>query len=253
MSPRSDLQAGLEGLEIPVHIAVVMDGNGRWAELRGLSRIHGHLEGRNATKRCIETCADIGVKALSMYAFSVENWKRPAHEVEALIALIEGALREEIDELDANNIRFMASGRLHELPASLQDAIAESRDRTRENTGLTLNILVNYGGRAEIADAARKLATQAAAGDLDPATIDEALLSGSLYAPQLPDPDLVVRPGGENRISNFLLWEIAYSEIVVMPVLWPDFDDEHLLQAITEYNHRQRRFGGLTADDAPAL
>jgi undecaprenyl diphosphate synthase len=246
LSSSTDWQARLEGLKIPEHIAVIMDGNGRWARQRGLPRIQGHLMGRQATARCVEACNDIGVKALSVYAFSVENWRRPFEEVEGLMALIETATRDEIRRLHENNIRLMASGRLSELPATLQRALAEGREGTSRNTGMVLNILINYGGRAELVDAARRMARRAGQGELDPDTIDEEVFREHLYAPELPDPDLLLRPGGELRISNFLLWEIAYSEIIVMPVLWPDFTEDHLVEAIAEFNHRNRRFGGLS-------
>ena len=235
----------LEHARIPEHIAIIMDGNGRWAQQRGLPRIQGHLEGRQATKRVVEACHDFGVHALSVYAFSSENWKRPAEEVHGLMDLIEHALREEIDQMHEDNIVFLASGRLHELPQSLQDAISEGRAKTASNTGLTVNMLVNYGGRAEIADAARKLAEKVRLGEMAADGIDEQAISDHLYAPHLPDPDLVLRPGGESRISNFLLWELAYSELIVMPVLWPDFGSANLVEAILEFNRRQRRFGGV--------
>lgn len=238
----------LADLQIPQHIAIIMDGNGRWATQRGLPRMQGHLEGHKATHRVVEACSELGVGVLSIYAFSVENWQRPAAEVTGLMRLIEQALREELDDLHRNNIRFIASGRLSELPASLQRLIVEAQERTAENTGLVLNLLVNYGGRAEIADAAQTLARRVKAGEIDPDQITEELMGQHLYAPQLPDPDMLLRPGGEMRMSNFLLWEIAYSEIVVMPVLWPDFTKEHLIEAIREYNRRQRRFGGVTTD-----
>lgn len=248
MSPGDDWQRPLEGLRLPQHLAVIMDGNGRWAQQRGLPRIQGHYEGRKATKRCVEACAQIGVPFLSVYAFSVENWRRPQNEVEALMQLIETALREEAAELHDRNIRLRASGRIHALPAGLRAAVAESEALTAGNTGMTLNLLVNYSGRAEIMDAARALAEDVARGDLAGEAIDEARFTSALYSPDLPDPDLLVRPGGEHRVSNFLLWQIAYAEIVVLPVLWPDFDREHLVEAIVEFNHRSRRFGGVPSD-----
>jgi undecaprenyl diphosphate synthase len=231
--------------EVPGHIAIVMDGNGRWAREHGLNRLAGHLEGRKATRRVVEACARLDVRVLSLYAFSAENWTRPENEVAGLMALIEGALAEELDELIGANICFRASGRREELPDSLQRTLAEAELRTRDNTGMVLNLLINYGGRAEIADAARALARRVEAGELSPDDIDEAAVAEHLYAPQLPDPDLLLRPGGEMRVSNFLLWEIAYAEIVVLPVLWPDFAAEHLITAIKAYNERQRRFGGV--------
>jgi len=245
VSEDNNWAAPLEGLNIPQHVAIIMDGNGRWAQRRGLPRIQGHIEGSKATKRAVLAADDIGIRYVSVYAFSVENWKRPEEEVDGLMALIEHSLRREIQELHERQSCFMASGRLHELPDSLQTAIAEGRELTKDNAGLTLNVLVNYGGRAEIADAARTLAIQAKEGNLSPEAIDEEMISRSLYSPEIPDPDLVLRPGGEFRISNFLLWEIAYSEFHVMPVLWPDFQPEHLVEAIVQYNERERRFGGL--------
>ncbi len=236
-------------MKIPGHVAIIMDGNGRWAQQRGLPRIQGHIEGSKATKRAVLACDDIGVKYCSVYAFSVENWKRPVQEVEGLMTLIEKALRTEIDELHEKNCRFIASGRLEELPETLQQAFQEGRERTAGNTGMTLNVLINYGGRAEIADAAKRLARKAIAGELDLETIDEDMIGQALYSPEVPDPDIVVRPGGEFRISNFLLWEVAYSEFVVLPVLWPDFRREHLVEAISIYNSRERRFGGLVRDE----
>ena len=249
MTPWTDWRAPLVGMTIPRHIAVVMDGNGRWARQRGLSRIHGHFEGRKATKLFVQSCREIGVKAVSTYAFSAENWKRPPEEVMGLMQLIEAAVREEAAQLHDQNIRFMASGRLHELPDSLQAAIAEARALTAANDEMTLNVLLNYGGRAEIVDAARALAQRALAGELPPADFTEDLLTSCLYAPELGDPDMLLRPGGEFRYSNFLLWEVAYTELVVMPTLWPDFGHAELIEAVTEYNRRQRRFGGLSDTD----
>lgn len=241
------LRQRVSGLRLPRHIAIVMDGNGRWAEQRGLPRVQGHFEGRKATKRTVRACAAIGIEVLSLYAFSVENWQRPPEEVNAILRLIATALEEELDELDANNVRFRASGRLHEIPEYLRQALRRGEERTADNTGLILNLCVNYGGRAEIVDAARAIAAKAAAGQLDPQTIDEATFSRHLYQPDLPDPDLLLRPGGETRVSNFLLWQIAYSEVIILPVLWPDFREEHLADALVEYSRRQRRFGRVAA------
>ncbi|MCX7599952.1 MAG: polyprenyl diphosphate synthase, partial [Armatimonadetes bacterium] len=214
---------------------------------RGLPRIQGHFEGRKATKRTVRACAAIGIEVLSLYAFSVENWRRPHEEVNAILRLIATALEEELAELDANNVRFRASGRLVELPEYLQQILQKGEERTADNTGLILNLCVNYGGRAEIVDAARNIVARAAAGDLDPASIDETIFAQHLYQPDLPDPDLLLRPGGETRVSNFLLWQVAYSEVIILPVLWPDFREEHLADALVEYSRRQRRFGGVTA------
>ena len=235
--------------QVPAHIAIIMDGNGRWAQQHGLSRLEGHFEGCKASRRAIQACSELGVAALSLYAFSAENWARPGDEVSGLMTLIESAMRDDLDDLIGADVRFIASGRREELPEPLQHVLAEAEERTAKDTGMVLNLLVNYGGRAELVDAARGLASRVQAGEIGPDDIDEAAVAAHLYAPQLPDPDLLVRPGGEMRVSNFLLWEIAYAEIVVMPVLWPDFTADHLIEAIVEYNARQRRFGRVAAGD----
>ncbi len=239
------LKARIAGLQVPRHLAVIMDGNGRWAKQRGLPRVVGHVEGRRSTKRCIQACQSIGVEALSLYAFSAENWRRPADEVDALMDLIGAAMYEETEELVQRNVRLRASGRMSELSEQLQEIFQRAEDMTAGCTGMVLNICVNYGGRAEIIDAVRAVARRAKAGELAPETIDDADLVAGLYQPDLSEVDLLLRPGGEMRVSNFLLWQIAYAEIIVMPVLWPDFREEHLAEAIMEYNHRQRRFGGI--------
>ncbi len=239
-------RAAREGLKIPAHIAIIMDGNGRWAQQRGLPRLMGHYEGRKATKRVVAACGELGVKALSLYAFSTENWNRPSEEVQGLMQLIETALYEEMEELHQANVQFRASGRVEQLPASLQKALAYGNELMAQNTGLILNLCVNYGGRAEIVDAARRLAQAILAGTLRPEEIDEKEFQQALYAPDLPDVELLLRPGGELRVSNFLLWEIAYAEFVVLDVLWPDFTAEHLLEAIRIFNQRDRRFGGVS-------
>jgi undecaprenyl diphosphate synthase len=237
--------AAAEALAIPAHIAIVMDGNGRWATQRGLPRFAGHIEGRSATKRAVTACSDLGVTALSLYAFSTENWSRPSDEVSGLMQLIEGALLEEMRELHDSNVQFRASGRLAGLPETMQQVFAHGREITADNTGLMLNLCVNYGGRAEIVDAARTLGETVQRGELQPEEIDEAAFQGALYAPELPDVELFIRPGREMRVSNFLLWEIAYAEIVVLDVLWPDFADEHLLEGVRAFSRRERRFGGV--------
>jgi undecaprenyl diphosphate synthase len=248
LSTLADIAAA-ENLTIPRHIAIVMDGNGRWATQRGLPRFAGHLEGRKATKRAVAACGELGVTALSLYAFSTENWSRPSDEVSGLMQLIEGALYEELRELHETNVQVRASGRLAGLPESMQRAFAHGRELTAGNTGLILNLCVNYGGRAEIADAARALGEAVRRGELAPEDIDEGRFQQALYAPELPDVELFVRPGREMRVSNFLLWEIAYAEIMVMDVLWPDFTAEHLLEAIRAFNQRERRFGAVLEDE----
>jgi len=243
------LRRQISGLTLPRHIAIIMDGNGRWAQQHGLPRTQGHVEGRNATERCVRACVAINLEVLSLYAFSVENWRRSPSEVAAILDLLEYALREEIEALHEANVRFRASGRLHQLPESLQSCLREAEERMAGNTGTVLNLCVNYGGRAEIVDAARALAARAAGGELLPEDLDEDAFRRHLYQPDLPDPDVLLRPGGEKRISNFLLWEMAYAEIIVMSVLWPDFREEHLGEAIVEFNRRQRRYGGGPTDD----
>lgn len=229
---------------LPRHIAVVMDGNGRWARKRGLHRIEGHIEGRKATRRLVEECVRLGIEFLSVYAFSTENWSRSQDEVSGLMELIEAALEAEVDDLDANNVRFVASGRLHELPESLRSAISESEARTADNTGLVLNTAINYSGRAELVDACRSVVGECLAGRMSVDEISAEAVGRRLYRPEIPDVDLFIRPGGEMRVSNFLLWQIAYAEIYVCPVLWPDFRTEHLHQALADFRERERRFGG---------
>ena len=239
----------IAGLTIPAHIAIIMDGTGRWAQQRNLDRIPGHLEGRKATRRIVEACQDFGVQALSLYAFSTENWTRPAAEVSGLMQLIASSLREELDELTANEIVFQASGRLEQLPPELQKELREVREITADNDGLVLNLCVNYGGRAEIVDATRAIARAVLNGEMDADLISEQDVRDNLYAAHLPDVDLLIRPGGEKRLSNFLLWETAYAELVLMDVLWPDFQVEHLIEAITTFNARQRRFGSVIKEE----
>jgi len=230
--------------ELPRHVAVIMDGNGRWAHERGLDRIEGHYEGRRALRRFVEAAVERGIEVTSVYAFSSENWSRPKREVEALMDLMEEAMRAELEDLCKNNVRLLASGRLHELPQGLQNALARGREATASNDGMVLNLCINYGGRAEIVDAARAIAAEVKSGKLAVENIDQGAVAAHLYAPELPDPDLLIRPGGELRVSNFLLWEIAYAEFYVMPVYWPDFTAEHLDEAIADFQRRQRRFGG---------
>lgn len=244
-----EFEQALSGLTLPAHLAIVMDGNGRWAQQRGLPRIAGHLEGREATKRVVRACSDIGLQALSLYTFSTENWTRPQDEVSGLMALIEQALREELRELCENNVSLRVSGRLGELSPSMQEIFRQAIAATAGNTGMTLNLCINYGGRAELVDAARRLAADVQAGLLAVEDIDEARLRERLYAPELPDVELLLRPGGELRISNYLLWEIAYAEMVVLDVLWPDFTVAHLLEGIRQFNRRDRRFGGVAESE----
>jgi undecaprenyl diphosphate synthase len=231
--------------DLPVHIAIIMDGNGRWAKMRSLPRLAGHKAGRESVRTAVRTCARLGISALSLYTFSLENWKRPKAEVRGLMQFLKQVLHSEYLELNENNIRLKAIGRLDILPPGTRRVLDETIERLSVNTGMVLNLCLSYGGRAEIVDAARKVAEASVRGEIDPGVLDEDLFAGYLYAPDIPDPDLLIRTSGENRISNFLLWQLAYTEIVVMEVLWPDFREEHLLGAVREYLGRERRFGVL--------
>jgi len=233
---------------LPRHIAVVMDGNGRWARQRGLMRIEGHYEGRKATRRLVEGCVWLGIPYLTIYAFSTENWSRSADEVRGILGLIEAALETEIDDLNKSNVRFTTSGRIHDLPESLQQALAAGEARTAGNTGLVLNLAINYSGRTELADACRAIAEECVAGRLSPEAITTETVAQHLYRPELPQVDLFIRPGGEMRVSNFLLWQIAYAEMYVCPLLWPDFQVEHLREAVAEFGRRERRYGGVPGE-----
>jgi len=232
----------------PQHIAIIMDGNGRWAKKRFMPRLMGHRAGTNSTKAMVEACNDLGVKYLTVYAFSSENWARPFTEVDALMKLMIEMTRREIDGMMANNVRFRALGNLAKLPEATRRELETGIERTRNNTGVQFNIAVSYGGREEIVDAARHIARQARDGALDPEALDEAAFTRHLYLPDLPDPELLIRTGGDLRISNFLLWQVAYTELYVTDVLWPDFGKKELLTAIDEYHKRQRRFGKVLDD-----
>jgi len=233
-------------LLVPPHVAIIMDGNGRWAKQRGLPRIEGHRRGVETVRTATFAARDLGIKMLTLYAFSVENWKRPRTEVSVLMGLLKRYLRMELDTLLRNNIRFQVIGRMGELPPDVQDELARGMEKTRGQTGLLFNIALNYGGRAEITDAVRRLMADVMANGRDPSRIDERTLSSYLYTAGQPDPDLLIRTSGEMRISNFLLWQIAYAEIWVTDVLWPDFRRKHLLQAVADFQKRERRYGGIT-------
>ena len=222
---------------LPRHIAIIMDGNGRWAKKRGLSRIIGHRSGAKVADAVTEACAKKGIEALTLYTFSTENWKRPKEEVEALMGLIERTLRENFDKIKRNNIRFNVIGRLDELSPSLRELIQQMMRESASNTGMTLTLALNYGGRQEILDAVKKACTK------DIVSWQEEDFEKLLYTTDLPDPDLVIRTSGEMRLSNFLLWQSAYSEIYVTDTLWPDFNAGELEKALKEYEKRERRFG----------
>jgi undecaprenyl diphosphate synthase len=230
---------------LPRHIAVIMDGNGRWARKRGLPRIAGHRAGRHAVRETVRTCAQLGVEALTLYTFSRENWKRPSYEVRALWAFLEEVLRTEFLELCDNNIRLIATGEMTALPKSTLSVLRDAQTRLGANNGMILNLALSYGGRFEIVTAARRFAQDVLAGKIAPDELTEARFQGYLHAPELLDPDLLIRTSGEMRLSNFLLWQLAYAELYVTDVLWPDFRKRHLLEAIASYQQRKRRFGGL--------
>ncbi len=227
----------------PRHIAIIMDGNGRWAERRGVTRIEGHRAGTQAARAAIRTCGQLGIEALTLYSFSTENWSRSAEEVAALMALVVELLPGEHDEMMEKGVRFRAIGDRTGLPNEVESALHHAERITQDNDRLHLTIAMNYGSRQEIVQAARALATQAAAGDLDPSNIDETLFAEALWTDGLPDPDLLIRTGGDYRVSNFLLWQISYAEIHVDTRFWPDFDQTAMLEAIREYARRHRRFG----------
>jgi undecaprenyl diphosphate synthase len=227
---------------LPAHIAIIMDGNGRWARARSLPRVAGHRAGIAPVRVTVETCAQMGLKALTLYAFSVENWKRPRTEVDMLWKLLKLYLRSELPDMLRHDIRFTAIGRLDDLPGFVRSELDETLRATASNRGLQLNLAINYGGRAELVDAVKALVEQARSG---PVKIDEDAISARLYTAGMPDPDLLIRTSGEMRVSNFLLWQIAYAELYVTETLWPDFSRAELLRAILDYQKRDRRFGGL--------
>lgn len=229
---------------IPRHIAIIMDGNGRWAARRGLPRIAGHRAGVAAAEKVIEAAAELGVRMLTLYTFSTENWKRPVDEVGALFGLIEEYIDRESERFHKNNIRLTVIGRFSGLPPAVRKKLGEVIELTRDNTGLTLNLALNYGGRAEIVDACRSIAASVRDGRLRPEEITEELFAAHLYTKDLPDPDLMIRTSGEHRISNYLLWQLSYAELYITPTLWPDFGRKGLEEAIEEYRSRERRYGG---------
>lgn len=232
-------------MKIPQHVAIILDGNGRWAKAKGMPRNYGHVQGAKNVERICEEAYNMGIKYLTVYAFSTENWKRPAEEVSALMKLfrqyLEEALRDFLDE----NIKVRFIGDTTAFPEELQKLIRETEEVSKNRTGMVLNIAMNYGGRDEIARAARLLAEKVQRGEMRPEDIDEDAISGQLYTAGQPDPDLIIRPSGEQRISNFLLWQSAYAEYIIRDILWPDFKPQDLEEALDEFSRRQRRFGGV--------
>lgn len=240
----SRLLEKLDLTRLPRHVAVIMDGNGRWAQKRHLPRIAGHRAGTRSARTTIETCARLKIEALTLYAFSVENWRRPKAEIDFLMQLLREYLRKEMPLLQKNNIRMRFLGRIEELPAAVQNDVRDAMERTAKNKGMVLCVALNYGGRAEIVDAMNAILTERN-GHGAPDKVTEAQLARHLYTDGLPDPDLLIRTSGEMRVSNFLLWQIAYAEIFVTETLWPDFNRAQLLEALLEFQKRERRYGGI--------
>ncbi len=252
-SPEEQLLAQIDFARLPRHIAIIMDGNGRWARMRSLPRVAGHRAGIAAVRDVVETSARLGCQVLTLYAFSVENWKRPRREIDTLMGLLREYLKKEIDTLQSNNIAFNVIGRMDELGPTIQKELQEGMLATRENTGLLFNIALSYGGRAEIVDAVNRILADRRMAGASATAVDEAAFSRYLYTAGQPDPDLLIRTSGELRISNFLLWQIAYAEIWVTETLWPDFRKRELLQAIVDYQKRERRYGRVVGAEPEAI
>ncbi len=231
---------------LPGHIAIIMDGNGRWAKKRGLPRVAGHREGVKTVRTIVEGCGELGIKVLTLYTFSAQNWSRPKEEISALMKLLMQSLKAEQKELVEKNVRLMAIGNLDSIPEPIRKALNQVIEATSGNTGLVLVLALNYGGREEIVHAAQRIAESAGRGEITPEEVNETLVSSHLYTAGLPDPDLLIRTSGEFRISNFLLWQSAYTEIIISDVLWPDFGRIHLFEAIESYQGRERRYGKLS-------
>lgn len=240
-APTAGVVAAAAARRAPHHLAIIMDGNGRWARSRNLPRLAGHKAGTDNLRRILKACVQENIKILTLYAFSTENWSRPSDEVGGLMRLLEAVLDRELDELDKNGVQIRHIGRIDRVPAALQGKITAAIERTKHNSRLILNVALDYGGRAEIVEAVRRMM----ADGVDPDRVDEATIGRYLYTGGLPDPDLIVRTSGEYRISNFLLWQAAYSELYITDVCWPDFDEKELRKAIDQYSGRQRRFGGV--------
>ena len=243
-----ELALTLDPAKIPSHIAIIMDGNGRWAKRRGLPRIAGHKVGVATVRSVVEDCANLGVTALTLYAFSAENWKRPRAEIDMLWRLLRFYLRHELDDLQRNNIRLQSIGHVEALPERAYEELRSAERATERNTGMRLNLAINYSARIELVDAVNAIVDEARIeGNLSNLVIDEKMISRRLYTAGMPEPDLLIRTSGEMRVSNFLLWQIAYAELYVTDTLWPDFNRTELLRAILDFQKRERRFGGLSA------
>jgi undecaprenyl diphosphate synthase len=245
MSPHS-LQLSPEArAALPTHVAIIMDGNGRWAKERHLPRVEGHRNGVESVRAVVRGCGEVGIKYLTLYAFSVENWNRPKDEVDTLMKYLARFLKSELGELDRSNVRLEVIGQIYRLPEFVQEQLRRTQSALAKNNGLTLILALSYGGRNEIVDACRSIAAKVKEGALDPAEINEKVVGEHLYTRLWPDPDLLIRTSGEIRVSNFLLWQISYAELVVTATLWPDFRKAQLFEALEEYARRHRRFGGV--------
>jgi undecaprenyl diphosphate synthase len=230
---------------LPTHVAIIMDGNGRWAKQRNLPRVEGHRAGAESVRAVVRTAGEIGIKYLTLYAFSVENWNRPKEEVDTLMKYLARYLKTEVAELQRNNVRLEVIGQIYRLPEFVQEQLKKTIAALSKNNGLTTVLALSYGGRTELVEAARAIASKAKQGKLDPEEITEQVFAQHLYTKNIPDPDLLIRTSGEMRVSNFLLWQISYAELVVTPTLWPDFRKAQLFEALEEYTRRHRRFGGV--------
>jgi len=244
-SRERELLERIDPHRLPRHVAIIMDGNGRWAQARGLPRVEGHRAGVRAVREVVETVARLGLEAITLYAFSTENWKRPRHEVLTLMALLEEYIGRELETMRSNNLRFRPIGRLDELDHSVQKALSRAVAETAACTGTVIQVALNYSGRQELTEVVRAAVAEAQHGAVTAEAIDEPWVEARLATSGLPDPDLLIRTSGEQRISNFLLWQMAYTEIIFSPVLWPDFRQADLLEALLDYQRRERRFGGL--------
>jgi len=240
-------RARSDGFDIPRHVAIIMDGNGRWAAERGLPRAEGHRRGVEALRRTVRAAGDLGISVLTIFSFSAENWSRPPSEISDLMGLLRHFIRNDLTDLHSANVRVRIIGERDDLDRDIRRLLVEAEDLTRGNDGLTLVVAFNYGARQEIAQAARRIATEVAQGRLSAEAVSPELFGRYLQAPDIPDPDLIIRTSGEQRLSNFLLWQAAYSELIFVPINWPDFDRAALESAIAEYRRRERRFGGLMA------
>jgi undecaprenyl diphosphate synthase len=237
----------LDPARLPRHVAVIMDGNGRWAERRGLTRLHGHRAGKQSVRTIVETSRKLGIEYLSLYAFSTENWQRPPREVDGLMSLLRRYLASELDKMMRNEIRLLAIGNLRRLPPAVRDALRATVEATRNNTKMTVILAVSYSGREEIAQAMRRIARRVQRGELSPSTVTQELVAAHMATAGIPDPDLLIRTSGEMRVSNFYLWQIAYSELYVTDTLWPDFREREYVEALDYFQRRQRRFGRTAA------